>query len=196
MNDFEIWFVTGLKHILDLQGYDHILFVSLLTIMFPAKEWKKLLMLVTAFTIGHSLTLALSVLNIIYVPQKYIELLIALTILTTAVSQLIPSKNTPNKGIWIYLIICFFGLVHGMGFSYLLRSMLSHNENIVWPLFLFNAGLEVGQLVIVAVILFISLFLVRYLKMPFSIMQKSLAIIVLIFAIYICTDRLINIFHS
>jgi hypothetical protein len=196
MNDFEIWFVTGLRHILDLQGYDHILFVSLLTVMFPLAEWKKLLFIVTAFTVGHSLTLALSVLNIIFVPQKYIELLIGITILVTSVSQLIPSKNTAKEGIFIYLIICFFGLIHGMGFSYLLRSMLAHHESVIWPLFLFNAGLEVGQLVIVSIILLLSLFLVRYFKIPFLIMQKSIAIIVLIFALTICCDRLINIFHS
>ena len=194
MNDFEIWFGSGLKHILDLQGYDHILFVALLAISFPVKEWKKLFMLVTAFTIGHSLTLALSVLNIIFIPQKYIECLIAFTILITAISQLIPSKNTPKRVMGIYLIICTFGLIHGMGFSYALKSLLGHNMSVVWPLFLFNIGLEAGQVIIVAVIILFSLFLVRQLKMPFTLMQKSISIIVLIFAVIICSDRLINIF--
>ncbi len=194
MNDFEIWFTSGLKHILDLQGYDHILFVALLSITFPVKEWKKLFMLVTAFTIGHSLTLALSVLNIIFIPQKCIECLIAFTILITAISQLIPTKNTPKRVMYIYLIICIFGLIHGMGFSYALKSLLGHNMSIVWPLFLFNVGLEAGQLIIVAIIILFSLFLVRFIKMPFTIMQKSFSIIFLIFAIVIFTDRLINIF--
>ncbi len=194
MSDFDIWFITGFQHILDLEGYDHILFVTLLAVSFPAQEWKKLLGLVTAFTLGHSLTLALSVLNVIRVSQIYIELLITLTILTTAINLFFSSKNHPKRVMHIYLIICCFGLIHGMGFSYLLKSMLSSGDNIIWPLFLFNTGIEAGQIIIVSFVLLISFLLIRYLKTPFHLIQKTVAVISIIFAATMSFQRLIAIF--
>ena len=98
MHDFWLWFGTGLQHILDLNGYDHICYVAALTVMFSKQEWKKLLVLVTAFTIGHSLTLALSVLNFISPPQKIIECLIPITIIATCLVNIKSQKNPP-KGV-------------------------------------------------------------------------------------------------
>src|ERR1700747_2319365 len=97
MQNFLLWFITGLQHILDFNGYDHICYVTVLTVLFPLNEWKKLLVLVTAFTIGHSITLALSVLNFISPPQKIIECLIPLTILTTCVYNISIRNNPPKK---------------------------------------------------------------------------------------------------
>ncbi|MDP2386542.1 MAG: HupE/UreJ family protein [Bacteroidota bacterium] len=162
MNDFTLWFSTGFEHILDLQGYDHICYVIVLSVLFPLSEWRKLLVLITAFTIGHSLILALSTLNIIRIPQKTIEWMIPLTILLTCVFNL-SKRNKSLKAIsFNYILALFFGLIHGMGFSYLLKSMLGREESIVSPLFSFNLGLEVGQLIIVAVVLLISVFLERF----------------------------------
>ena len=165
MNDFTLWFSIGFEHILDWQGYDHICYVVVLSILFPSSEWKKLLVLVTAFTIGHSLTLALSTLSIIKPPHKLIEILIPVTILLTCVFNIV-KRNKPVKAIsFNYVLALFFGLIHGMGFSYLLKSMLGREESIVGPLFSFNVGLEAGQLVIVASVLLISVILERFFRM-------------------------------
>jgi hypothetical protein len=164
MNDFWLWFTTGFHHILDWNGYDHICYVACLTVLFPLREWKKLLILVTAFTIGHSLTLALSVFHIISPPHKLVECLIPLTILITCAYN-IYSRNKKLKSLTFnYSIALIFGFIHGMGFSYLLRSLLGREGNIIGPLFSFNIGLEAGQLLIVACILFISLILESFFR--------------------------------
>ena len=160
MNDFALWFVTGLEHIADWKGYDHILFLLALCGVYDWQRWKQLLVLVTAFTIGHSLTLALSVLHIITPNTALIEFLIPLTILATCVYNLRHADTQraanfrPN-----YLLPLFFGLIHGMGFSFLLRSLLGSEANVTLPLLAFNLGVEAGQLLIVVVVLSISLFL-------------------------------------
>jgi hypothetical protein len=168
MSDFSLWFTTGLQHILDWNGYDHICYVLVLAVSFPPREWKKLFGLITAFTIGHSITLALSVLDILKVPQTIIEILIPLTILITCVYTIVRREQV-NKTISLnYFLALFFGFIHGMGFSYLLKSMLGREQSIVSPLFSFNIGLEAGQLVIVAAVILISLFLENVLKVKRS----------------------------
>ena len=174
MDPFWLWFTTGTQHILDWNGYDHILYVMVLCVLFSVKDWKKLLVLITAFTIGHSLTLAVSVLNMFTVKQGYIEVLIPLTILFTCFSNLFQRQyvaashenNTGNYQLngyrFNYLLALLFGFIHGMGFSYLLRSMLGKEESLVFPLLSFNLGLEAGQLLIVGCMLLISVFLTRF----------------------------------
>jgi hypothetical protein len=193
MNDWQIWFTTGLEHILDLNGYDHILFVILLVFTYPVTEWKKLLLLITAFTIGHSLTLALSVLDILKMPQELTELLIILTIILTALYQLFTSKNTVKEGSVIYVIICCFGLIHGTGFSYLLRSMLAKDESIFGPLLMFNLGLEIGQIVIVILVVLVLLLIGKYAKAIERPFKTVLISVILVVALILCYPRIINI---
>ena len=169
MNEFWLWFNTGTEHILDWNGYDHILYVMALCVLFSVSEWKKLLVLVTAFTIGHSLTLAVSVLNIFTVKQGIIELLIPITILFTCVVNLYyrnktnsVTRNVNTNYTFNYVLALLFGFIHGMGFSYMLRSMLGKEESVVFPLLSFNLGLELGQLIIVFFMLLISVFLTRF----------------------------------
>jgi hypothetical protein len=157
MNDFWLWFTTGFYHILDWNGYDHICYIICLTVLFPFNEWRRLLTLVTAFTLGHSLTLALSTLHIISPPQKIIECLIPITILGTCVYNIYSRNKKSTSIVFNYSMALVFGFIHGMGFSYLLKSLLGKNENIIAPLFSFNIGLEAGQLLIVAGVLFVSL---------------------------------------
>lgn len=167
MNDFWIWFSTGFQHILDWNGYDHILYVIVLCVLFTAKDWRKLLILVTAFTIGHSLTLAMSVLDVLLVKQSYIELLIPLTIMSTCIVNIFfrkkidATRNSSNFKI-NYSLALVFGFIHGMGFSYLLKSMLGKEENVLYPLLSFNLGLEFGQIIIVVLMLLVSVFLARF----------------------------------
>ena len=165
MSDFAIFFPTGIEHITDLNGIDHILFVAALCLRYTFKEWKKILVLVTAFTIGHSVTLALSTLNILHFSRAWTEFLIAITILIAAISNLFVKDFSFQKKLpLIYFYALFFGLIHGLGFSSLLKSMLGIHENIVIPLLAFNLGLEVGQLVIVLAVLLISFIFVHLLS--------------------------------
>jgi hypothetical protein len=167
MSEFALYFGLGKDHILDyVNGYDHILFVLALCAVYLIHDWKKILILVTAFTIGHSITLALATLNIISFPGNIIEFLIPLTIFITAVGNLFKEESslTQTKVQINYFFALFFGLIHGLGFSNFLRALLGKNENIVSPLFAFNIGLEFGQVIVVAVFLAISFVLVNLLK--------------------------------
>ena len=151
MDVFPLYFGIGKDHILDFgQGLDHILFVLALTVVTRPQEWKKVLILITSFTIGHSLTLALATLNIINVPASLTEFLICLTILITAVSNLINKKVEPGAPVLNFWYAGIFGLIHGLGFSNMLRAMLSGSSDLIWPLFAFNVGLEFGQIIVVA----------------------------------------------
>lgn len=144
----------GVSHITDLTGIDHILFITVLCIRYTFHDWKKILVLVTAFTIGHSVTLILSTLQVINFPTALTEFFIALTILVTAVSNcFVKDFSFKTKYPVIYFFALFFGLIHGLGFSTLLKNMLGTDQNIVWQLLSFNLGIEAGQLIIVACIL-------------------------------------------
>lgn len=197
MNEFGLWFVMGMEHILDLSGYDHILFVTLLVFTFPLNEWRKLLLLITAFTLGHSISLALGTTGAITFSQSWIEFLIAASILLSAIYQLYRfKKETVQKNYFIYLIITLFGLVHGLGFSILLSSMLSHEQNLLLPLFSFNLGLELGQIIIVSVVLVFSLLLASLFKGAFKFYKLTLVCIIAIIALKISAERFLDLYQS
>jgi len=163
MNDFSLYFGLGKDHILDyVNGYDHILFVVALGAIYLVRDWKRILILVTAFTIGHSITLALATLRIISVKTNLIEFLIPLTIFITAFSNLFRNEESiPRQPIQTnYALALFFGLVHGMGFSNYLRAILGKSEHIASPLLAFNIGLEFGQIIVVLLFLAVSFILV------------------------------------
>jgi hypothetical protein len=162
MSEFELYFGLGKDHILDYKnGYDHILFVVALCTMYMVRDWKKLLVLVTAFTIGHSITLALATLKIISVRHDLIEFLIPLTIFITAGSNVFRTTELSDRTTYInYGYALFFGLIHGLGFSNYLQSILGKDRSIVTQLFAFNLGLELGQIIIVGIFLFTALILV------------------------------------
>jgi hypothetical protein len=161
--EFSVYLQLGFEHIADLGAYDHILFIIALCAIYRLREWRKVAILVTAFTVGHSITLALAALNVIPVNEYWIELLIPITILLTALYNVIAHKGetakvegTFNRRVtWNYLFALFFGLIHGMGFSNFFRSMLlpGEEDSLVRQLFAFNLGVEIGQLAIVAFIL-------------------------------------------
>ncbi len=164
MGDFGFYFKEGIYHITDWKGYDHILFVMALCLPYLLKDWRQILILVTAFTIGHSITLALSVFNKIIINSGWIEFLIPITILITALENLSP-KNTDQKHARLrYSSALIFGLIHGMGFSNYLKSMLGKDESIVTQLLAFNVGLEAGQLFIVAIVVLLSYIAVQLLN--------------------------------
>jgi hypothetical protein len=165
MDEVGMYLHLGFRHIMDWEAWDHILFVLVLTIRYQWTDWKKLLVLITAFTIGHSITLALSTLNWINFPTALVEFLIPVTIVFTAVSNYwVKTFDFRSKYPLIYFLALFFGLIHGLGFSTFLKSMLGKEESILAPLFTFNVGLELGQLLIVSIILIISFIFVSVLK--------------------------------
>ncbi len=191
MNDFQLWFTTGVEHITDLNGYDHILFVTLLVISSPIKDWKKLLLLITGFTIGHSISLALSVTDVVQVKQNLIEVLIVITILITAVYNAVKFRQTGEKKPWIiFIFITSFGGIHGLGFSYLLRSMLGHEQSLALPLLYFNMGIEIGQLTIVAIVLLFSLLLTSVFKVPFKLYKLTVSCLIAIITLKMFIERL------
>jgi hypothetical protein len=163
MSEFQLYFGLGKDHILDYKnGYDHILFLVALCALYIGRDWKKILILVTAFTIGHSITLALSTLNIVRVKPELIEFLIPVTIFVTASSNLFKNENNISDGPMQmnYFYASFFGLIHGLGFSNYLRSILGRDKSIVTQLFAFNLGLEFGQIIIVVLFMSVCFILV------------------------------------
>ncbi len=163
MTEFQLYFELGKDHILDYKnGYDHILFVIALCALYLSRDWKQVLILITAFTIGHSITLALSTLRIVNVNADLIEFLIPLTIFITAVSNLFKNENNlSGKNVQInYYYAAFFGLIHGLGFSNYLRSILGKDKTIFTQLLSFNLGLEFGQVIIVGIFMIASFILV------------------------------------
>lgn len=168
MSLFELYFTLGLHHIADLKGYDHILFILTLCVVYSLKEWKRVLVLITAFTIGHSLTLALATLDLIRVDGAVIEFLIPLTIFLTALANVISQKKqvSPLLHYLKYGAALFFGLIHGLGFSNYLRSLLGSEKGLALPLFSFNVGIEAGQISIVVIIMMLTKVVVDLLKFP------------------------------
>lgn len=151
----------GFGHIIDVRAYDHILFIITLCAVYLFSEWKHVLILVTAFTIGHSVTLALASLNIISINPKLVEFLIPLTIFITAVANITTKTTEYSVGLhrFKYFTALVFGLIHGLGFSNYLKSLLGGEMSIVKPLFAFNLGLEIGQIIIVLAILSLASFM-------------------------------------
>jgi ABC-type antimicrobial peptide transport system permease subunit len=159
MSTFEAYLKIGFQHIADITAYDHILFIIALCAIYKVNQWRHILVLVTAFTIGHSVTLVLSTLNYILVPSAIIEFLIPVTILLTAIFNIVRREGeiSPLNMRVNYGLALFFGLIHGMGFSNYLKELLGKEESIIQPLLAFNIGLELGQLMIVAIILTFSM---------------------------------------
>ncbi len=164
MQDFMLYLKLGWEHIVSLDALDHQLFVLVLMAVFVFKDWKKILWVVTAFTIGHSITLALSVFDILRAPAKWVEFLIPLTIVITALDNILMRNKPQNLMKMNYYLALFFGLVHGMGFANTARMMMSKEESIFVPLLGFNIGLEVGQIAVVIVIMILHFVMLTLFK--------------------------------
>jgi len=156
MSEFSVYFGLGLTHILDIKGLDHILFILALCAIYEVADWKRVLVLVTAFTIGHSVTLALATFEVINVNRQLVEFLIPITILITALTNIVRRNTSHRKVSLNYYFALFFGLIHGLGYSNTLRVLLGRDESIVTQLLAFNLGLELGQIIIVLVFLAIT----------------------------------------
>ncbi len=196
MDDFYLYFGTGWQHIISFDALDHILFIAALASVYIVKDWRQVLILVTAFTIGHSLTLALSVYDIIRFNQSWVEFLIPCTILFTAVFNVAVKKASTTKLQWNYAAALFFGLIHGMGFANSIRFMLSKKQGIALPLLSFNIGLEAGQIAVVACILLLSYLFVNLLHCRQKWWIIVLSSIAFIFAAKMAAERIAGILHT
>jgi hypothetical protein len=187
---FPVYLKLGFEHIADIRAYDHLLFLVALCAAYAYAEWKRILVLITAFTIGHSITLALSALDILHFNERLIEILIPITILLTALRNLIFKKK--DEKIWnpSYLLPLFFGLIHGMGFSGYFKSLLGKEADIVLPLFAFNVGVEIGQICIVTIIMLINFLVLKGMAVKQSKWNVTISILTAILALIMITKRI------
>jgi len=191
MNDFMFWLKMGIDHIIAWDALDHLLFITALCGIYTFSEWKKVIILVTAFTIGHSLTLALCSLGWLKINTPLVEFLIPFSIvITTCINFFSLSKSSSIK--YKYIAALIFGLIHGMGFSNVLKSLLNKSENVIFPLFSFNIGIEIGQIIVVLLLLLFSLALYTVLKFKTAYYTIGISILVLIPAIIITINRFIE----
>ncbi|MBE8727192.1 HupE/UreJ family protein [Flavobacterium hungaricum] len=159
MSQFWIYFQIGLKHVLDINAYDHVLFLIALTVPYLFKDWKRIFVLVSIFTVGHTLALLLSVYGIVAIKVNLVEFLIPITILITALYHLFTAgKTAKNDGInLVFFITLFFGIIHGLGFSNYFKTILGGSPTSkLLPLGEFALGIEAAQLIVVFVVLVIS----------------------------------------
>lgn len=191
MGDFNLYFKLGIDHILTRDALDHILFVTALCLRYLIKDWRKVAILVTAFTIGHSVTLALSAGGYVHFSTRWIEFLIPLTIIATAINNVVQkSKNVeqPARLPLIYFFALFFGLIHGLAFAGTFLS-LEGREGLVPHLLAFNIGIEVAQLLVVAVILTISFIFVQLFKFPKLWWVRIASAIILVASVKMAFER-------
>ena len=167
MHSIDMYINLGFQHISDLAGYDHILFLLALCAVYSIDQWRRLFILVTAFTVGHSITLALSSFGWVVIPSHIIEFLIPVTILITAIrnvavppSDQLTDDQTNMTG--HYLVALCFGFIHGMGFSNYFRALMMDSSSITIPLLGFNLGIEIGQLLVVSIVVIVASLVVKF----------------------------------
>ena len=191
MEDFKLYFGIGTQHILTWEAMDHILFVGALCLRYLIKDWKKVVVLVTAFTIGHSITLALSALGLVHFATRWIEFLIPITIVATAINNLLQRQGQvehPSKLPLIYFFALFFGLIHGLAFANSLLSLIE-GDHLLIPLLAFNLGIEAAQLLVVAIILAISFIFVQLIKIRRVWWVRGISALVLLASLKMAFDR-------
>lgn len=190
MTDFLFYLNLGWEHIISLDALDHQLFVLVLVAVYTNYDWRKILVLVTAFTFGHSITLALSVLDIFRISADWVEFLIPLTILITAADNILMRNKQTSLMKLNYYLALFFGLIHGLGFANTARLMLAKEQDIFKPLLGFNIGLELGQVLVVLIILLVEFLLIKFLKLKKIHWMVFASAITLMIALKLCIERL------
>jgi hypothetical protein len=193
MSDFELYFKSGLWHVLDIKAYDHILFLIVLTLPYAFKEWRKVLLLVTLFTIGHTMSLILAVFGIISVSSALVETFIPITILITALYNIFMSRKRAARGNddsinFIAIVTLFIGIVHGLGFFNFFKMQIESNEDKLLPVAEFALGIEVAQIIVVL----ISLILSALAEGVFRVTRRDWILIISSFVIGVVVPLIIN----
>ncbi|GEO08057.1 HupE/UreJ family protein [Segetibacter aerophilus] len=189
MSNFGFYFTIGWEHVISLDALDHQLFILALTVVYTLQEWKRVLILVTAFTIGHSITLALSTLNILTIPSDIVEFLIPCTIFITAAANIIKPTTTLKSLQVNYIFAMFFGLIHGLGFANALKFMLAKDQSLGWSLLSFNLGLEAGQIIVVVALLLLAYVFIFNLKVNRKYWILSISAAILLVSLKMAVDR-------
>jgi len=160
---FGLYFKLGVNHIADIYSYDHILFLICLVAPYLLNQWKQILVLITAFTIGHTTSLILATFKIVHIPSDLIEFLIPVTIFITGLWNVLSNTNKVERKNHLakYFTALFFGLIHGLGFSNYLQQLLANEKDIITSLLSFNIGIEAGQLIIVSFILLLNILMLH-----------------------------------
>ena len=189
MNDFVFYFKIGWEHIINKSALDHIFFIAALAAIYMLKDWRQVLILVTAFTIGHAITLILSAKNVINVDSAVVEFLIPCTIVFTAISNLF-LKTFTSKSIRInYFLALFFGLIHGLAFAQTLKWILAEDQSFIVAWLSFSVGLELGQILVVLLILLLAQVFVSFLKLNRRYWAMIVSIVVFILALQMAIVR-------
>lgn len=190
MNDFIFYLKIGLNHVLDFGAYDHILFLIVLAVVYNFSQWKKVLWLITLFTIGHSITLALSAFEVVKVREDLVEFLIPTTIFITGLLNVLTAKKASvgkeNQNLFFAF---FFGLIHGLGFSNYFKMIIGKAEEKLIPLLEFAVGVELAQVIIVIGILLIGKLLLSVFKVNRRDWILVASSIVMGFALQMMIDR-------
>jgi len=192
MQDFIFYFKQGLDHILDIDGLDHLLFILAMVVFFEIKQWKRLLILITAFTLGHSITLGLASFEVISINRDLIEVLIPITIIITCINNLVKAKrNTQTSYYFLYGLVLVFGCIHGLAFSNFLKMSLFEGDSVLIPLLGFNLGIEVGQLIIVVAVMFLIMMLLKaHHKIKHHYISIAISIGTILLSLYLLVDLL------
>jgi hypothetical protein len=186
LSTFQLYLELGFTHILDLNATDHILFIIVMMCIYKTKNWKSILSIITSFTIGHTITLFLSVFKLIKINSAYIEVAIAVTIFLTCIENVFRKKSNDKRVLFSGL----FGLIHGLGFSNYLNALLGSSKSIFMPLLAFNIGLELGQILLVALMFFVMYLLYKCLNMNQKKFVMISSILIAIQSIFWISERI------
>ncbi|MFN9491710.1 MAG: HupE/UreJ family protein [Sphingobacteriales bacterium] len=192
MQDFSMYFGLGWDHIISRDALDHILFILALAVIYRFEDWRRVLILVTAFTIGHFLTLILSVTDVIRANSEWVEFLIPLTIVITALFNLFKPNLQSATNAFLYTLTLVFGLVHGLGYANAIRFLLVEEQSLGWSLFAFNLGLEIGQIIVVLAALILGELVLRYTPLQRRYWVVIVSSIVILVAMNMVIDRIPN----
>ena len=157
MSQLQLFFELGLNHVLDINAYDHVLFLIVLVVAYTFNDWKKVLWLVTLFTLGHTLSLVLAAYGVIRVNVGLVEFLIPVTIAFAAFYNAFTAGKTAKSNRYgvLYALTLIFGIIHGLGFSNYFK-MMAPNDDTFLPLLGFALGVEAAQIIVVFIVLLLS----------------------------------------
>lgn len=190
MGDFGFYFKIGWNHIMNWEALDHILFITALAAIYMLKDWRQVLILVTAFTIGHAITLALSTLRIVEVASSWVEFLIPCTIIFTAISNIFLKTFTHREIRINYFLALFFGLIHGLAFANTLRMIMAEDQSFALAMFSFSVGLELGQILVVFLVLLLAQLVIDIFNAPRIIWVIVVSGVVFCLALSMAIDRI------
>ncbi len=190
MNDFSFYFKIGWEHIINIAALDHILFIAALASIYVLQDWKQVLILITAFTIGHTISLVLSTKEIVSVDDRLVEFLIPCTIIVTAISNFFQTSFDAKSIRINYFLALFFGLIHGLAFANTLRMILASDQSFALSMFSFSVGLEAGQILIVVLILLLCELFTKAMKLQRRYWVIIVSAAVFVMALIMAVNRL------